>query len=356
MPSKFNVFQHNAKPLTEIDSATTPRSWILNDVGRCEFSMSLLDPKTTESILQYGNLVHVVHIPTVNTENDVVISVNGQLPDWTGVILPPRVWNSTVLNCAAYSAEALLTFRPMPFETISGTPAVMFKRILELANQAPSSVTILPGRIEDISKTFTDDLRNSAYEHIVSLIKKAGMTWSVTGEINKFGNLELYGNLTVSTGIDTNMDLNDLNSELRSPIMTEQGTPYNAIVGYSFAHTQRGRYSALAINQSSLADYGFFGKNMTFMGLHDPSSVDWAAQQQADTFGRPPRLMSRTALDFQNTFDHLDRGNYVNIVENGAGFAPGGGFGFSGKGRILAMDYNDLSNKVDIKGLELIYG
>lgn len=355
MASKFNIFQHNAKPLTEIDSATTPRSWIMNDVGRCEFSMSLLDPKTTEINLQYGNLVHVVHIPTVNTEDGDVISINGKLPDWTGVILPPRVWNAGVLNCTAYSAEALLTFRPMPFETISGTPAVMFKRILELANNIPTSIPILPGAIEDIPKTFTDDLRNSAYEHIVALIKKAGMTWSVTGEVNEFGNLELFGNLTAGTGIDTDLELNDLNSELRSPIMTEQGTPYNVVVGYSFAHTQRGRYTATAVNQPSFADYGFFGKNITFMGLHDPSSVDWAAQQQADAFGRPPRLMSRTALDFQDTFAKLDKGNYVNLVEKGAGFAPGGGFGFNGKGRIIAMDYSDLTNKVDIKSLELVY-
>lgn len=355
MASKFSIFQHTAKPLTEIDSATTPRSWVMNDVGRCEFSMSLLDPKTTEINLQYGNLVHIVHIPTVTTENGVVMEVKGTLPTWTGIILPPRVWNAGVLNATAYSAEAILTFRPMPYETISGTPATMFRRMLELANLWPG-VPILPGRIEDVNKTFSDDLRNSAYEHIVTLIKRAGMTWSVTGEIGRFGDLELYGNLTVNTGVDTGMDLNDLNSELRSPIMTEQGTPYNAVVGYSFAQTASGRYKGtVAVNQGSLADYGFFGKNMTFMGLRDPSSVDWAAQKQANIFARPPRIMLRTGLDFRDTFSHLEKGNYVDVVEKGAGFAPGGGFGFDGKGRIISMDYSDLSNKVNMN-LELVYG
>jgi len=355
MANKFDIFTHTAKPLTEINSATTPRSWVMNDVGRCEFSMSLMDAKTTEINLQYGNLVHIVHIPSVSTENSVVLDTNGKLPDWTGIILPPRVWNAGVLNATAYTAEAILTFRPMPYESVSGTPAVIFKKILELANQWPG-VHILPGNIEDINKTFSDDLRNSAYEHIVTLIKRSGMSWSVTGEIGRFGDLELYGNLTVGTGTDTGMDMNDLNSELRSPIMTEQGTPYNTVIGYSFAHTKNGRYvSRPAISQGSFADYGFFGKNMNFMGLHDPSSVDWSAQQQANAMSRPSRIMSRTALDYRDTFDHLVKGNYVDVDEKGAGFAPGGGFGFTGKGRIISLDYSDLSNKANMN-LELVYG
>jgi hypothetical protein len=62
MTSKITLFSHSAHPLTELGGIpTTPRSWVLNNVGHAEFSISTTDAKCTEENFQFGNLVHIVH-------------------------------------------------------------------------------------------------------------------------------------------------------------------------------------------------------------------------------------------------------------------------------------------------------
>src|SRR5215211_7474055 len=108
MTSKFSAFSHFCQPLAELNAPTTPRSWVLNDVGRAEFSISTADPKCTEANLQFGNLVHSEHLPTLDANSNL----NGKLPSWTGMILPNRDWNTGVLHAAAFSMEGVLTTRP----------------------------------------------------------------------------------------------------------------------------------------------------------------------------------------------------------------------------------------------------
>lgn len=338
MASNFFIFDHFTRPLVQIDADTTPRGWVLNDVGRAEFAMGIDDPKFLEKNVQYNNLVHIQHIPKSTSQ--------GKLPDWTGIILPKRIWNSSVVNMAAFSAEVIMTLRPMKWCTISGTPRDMFLKILELAMEADQNVVVQPGIVENFNAVFSDDLRGSAYDAIINLIKKTGMTWSVTGQIGQNGELELFAHLRTTSGVHTGWQMNNINSRLHSPIMTEDSIPYNVINGYSFASTARARYMRTGINKDALADYGYMGKNIPFTGLHDPSSTLAAAQVYANTFGRPIRRVGRTALNIGKTFNYLNKGNFLNIDEKGAGFMPDGSIGMKGECRILSMDYNDRTDEV----------
>lgn len=341
MTSKIRIFDHFARYLTEIEAPTTPRSWVLDDVGRCEFSMSTSDPKCTEINLQYGNLIHIEHLPALDVDGNS----KGKLPDWVGIILPPRTWDFGVLHVVAYSIEALLSFRAMPFTNIQGTPKSMFIKLLGLAAEAANNIIIQPGVIEDVQVTFSDSLRLSAYEHIKKLAAKVGMDWDVTGEIDPKGNLLLYGNLYVHKGVGTELTLVNTNSEMAGALLTEQGNPSNQVFGYAQASTQQQRYLGYAENSASVGDYGALQINTTFMGLRDATSVRAAAQNFADKRGRPVRLFSRTVLDDGMAFSNLDTGNTVKLHEINAGFAPGGGLGMSAVARIKSISYNDLSNK-----------
>src|SRR3989304_4793455 len=153
MPSILHIFDHYARPLCYLEAPTTPRSWLLNSFGKAEFSVGLqylkdkFSPKE-ETIMQYGNLVYIEHIPS----KDAAGTANGKLPDWTGIILPGRNWADKILNATAYSAEAILTFRPMPLTKISGTPASMFKEMLGYARAVTDDIVIQPGVIEDRSE------------------------------------------------------------------------------------------------------------------------------------------------------------------------------------------------------------
>ena len=343
MSSNLRIFDHTCKSLAYLEAPTTPRSWLLNSFGKAEFSVGLqylkdkFNPKE-ETVMQYGNLVYIEHIPS----KDAAGTANGKLPDWTGIILPDRNWPDKILNATAYSAEAILTFRPMPLTKISGTPASIFKEILGYASAITDNIVIQPGVIEDIPETFGDSLATSAYDHIKKLCANSGMDWDVTGQIDGRGNLQLYANLYRSKGAVTRLELTRDNVEGSGPLLTEQGTPYNVIYGYSQASTKESRYFAKGINQASVDKYGVLATNIVFSGITDQTSLANAAQTMADN--SPPLMkLHRVAVDIGKTFDSLAAGNTVTVKDNTVGFKPGGGFGFSASARILSLDYNDLT-------------
>jgi hypothetical protein len=340
--SILRVFDKFCKPLAFLEVPTTTRGWVLNGYGTADFTISTADPKCTETNLQYGNLIHVEHIPSADGQGNT----NGKLPDWVGIILPDRDWDDGMIHVKAYSAEAILTFRPMPFVHVSGTPANVFRTILGHANALKgNTIRIQPGYIDDLPLTFANDLRLSAYDEIQKLVSDTGMDWNVTSEIDGRGGLQLYANLYARKGQDVSLTLTNINTELTGSLLREQGTPYNYVYGYAQSPTKEGRYMVEAIHQDALDDYGLFAINQTFTGKHDVISVQNAAQAQADGRGRPVKLTKRIVLDKGDAFSHLDTGNVIGIKDTRVGFKPGGGFGFEAQARILSLDYNDLSDK-----------
>ncbi len=350
MTSRIRIFGHDCKFLTELSGVpTTPRAWSLNKWNRCEFSvgynplLSQASQKWQERYFQFGNLVHIEHLPST----DWTLAKRGKLPDWTGIILPDRSWDIGIGHVTAYSAEAILAFRAMPFQTISGTPKVMFTEILRLAHATAKNIVFQPGQLDDLPITLPEDLRTNAYDHLLTLITDSGMDWDVTGQVDEKGNLQLFANLYVQKGITTNLTLNSSNTELQGPLLTEQGTPSNQVFGYSQSSSSASRFGPLeGIHQNAVNDYGPLQLNQVYIGKRDPRSVQQAAQNRAETRGRPVKLIKRIALDKDKTFNNLAVGNILNVKDNKVGFHPNGGYGFDAQVRILSMDYNDMSNKV----------
>jgi len=349
MPSVLTVYDHFAKYLATIDAPTTPRSWVLNGYGKAEFSVGLpylterFAPKE-ETILQYNNLVYIEHVPS----QDASGTKNGKLPAWVGVILPDRTWNFGVVAVNAFSAEAILTFRPMPLTKINGTPASMFREMLGYARQSADDIVIHPGVIEDLPETFSDALATSAYDHIKKLCQNAGMNWDVTAQVDWRGVLQLYANLYRRKGSDMRLELTSDNTENSGPLLAEQGTPYNTVYGYSQANTKESRYVSIGRNQASIDKFGVLAVNQTFSGITDQTALANAAQSMADQRATPVKLVHRVVLDNGLAFSSLATGNTVTVKDNNAGFKPGGGFGFEAQARILSLDYNDLSNKAPL--------
>lgn len=343
MTSRIRIFDHNCKFLAELHGVpTTPRGWLLNKYGRCEFSISTSDSKCTEKNLQYGNLVHIEHLPRTDWD----LSKKGKLPDWTGMILPNRDWDLGVVHVTAYSAEVILAFRAMPHAKISGTPATVFKTILNHAHDTAKNIVIQPGQIDDLPVTFPDELRLNAYDEILDLVAFCGMDWDVQGRVDEKGNLQLFANLYNRRGIDTALNLTSSNTEMQGPLLSEQGTPTNWVFGYSDSSTSQSRIGPIeGKNQAAIDDYGPLQLNQVFINKRDGGSVERAAQNKAEISGRPRKIIKRIALDNKKTFDYLSVGNTVTVKETKAGFNKNGGFGFESRVKILSMDYNDLSNK-----------
>lgn len=350
MTSKITIFDHFMNKMIDFSNIpTTPRSWILNGSGKAEFSIGF-DPSIPqvnqllqERYFQYGNLVHIEHLPSLNVDG----SKRGKLPDWTGIILPNRDWDLGVCHITCYSAESILIFRAMPYVSIKGTPKVAMQQIINIVHERAKNIVFQRGVMDDLPLTFPDDLRTNAYDHIQKLIKNSGMDWDVTGSIE--GNqLKMYINLYNRKGIDTSLRFTNLNSEVTSPLLSEQGTPSNQVYGYSQAQTANGRYNSEAINQGAFDDYGPLQLNQVFVGLHDATSVFNATKARVDERGRPVLRVTRNAIDIDNTLDYLNTGNTVLLKDSNVGFSPDGGYGFEARVKILSMSYNDLSDRIPL--------
>jgi hypothetical protein len=346
MTSKITIFDHFQKPLVELSNIpTTPRSWVENAYGKCEFAISTDDPACKPQYLQFGNLIHIEHIAGVDADGNTL----GKLPSWVGILLPPQSWDKGLIRLTGYSAEAILDFRSMPYISVDNTPANIFKRILELSRKIYTNIIINFGITDDLGQMYQDDFKLSGYAHIKKLVDNNRMDWDVTGFIDDAGNLQLQGNLYREKGRLVNYTLTETNTELTSPYLTVQGTPSNVVHGFSQAQTQNSRRGAIGINQTALDIYGPLELNKVFMGTKDEAAVKTAAQAWADENGKPVTRVNRNVLNVGKAFDYMEVGNVLPIRERaGVGFLPRGGFGIDGVVRVIAVSYNDLTDKVPL--------
>lgn len=357
MPTKVHFFNHWGEYENNFtDFGSTSRSWVLNGYGRCDITIPLDHPACNENMLRFGNFIHVEHIPTIDPggptdptlpETDPI----GKLMDWTGIILPVRKWNKNSVSVSAYSLEGVLVYRAMPYATVRGTPDFVFKEIIRLSNQGleyPTFEWKYADPVETSTLTYSDDLRTNAYEHIRKLTTFANMEWRAFGVINVNYALDFLLTCKNRRYEPSGLALTSINTEQQDPLMEEQGVPFNMIFAYSQASTEAERTKQLIIYQSSLDDYGPIQINQTFIGVHDTAGTAEAARAQSEINGRPRRVFKRIALNKGLTFDYLRPGAIVSVEETTVGFNVSGGFGFKDLARILSMDYNSTTDKVNL--------
>ncbi len=351
--SRVRIFSNAGIPISEIDVATQ-RSWVLNDVGRCQFTINTYDPQTgainpdcSLANFQYGNLVLIEHSPSVEADG----SVNGILPSWVGIILPPQDWTYGKLTITAYSAENILAFRPMPHQTVKGAPGALFASILQLSNNL-GGMAIQPGQIDAGGAINSRNLTVSAFEEIQDIVAQSGMDFEVIPVVGSNGVLSLYGNWYQSKGVYTGQLLTDKNLESGDPIYTEQGDIYNQVFAYSDANTSATKATAVVADADAQSLNGILAVNVNFPATSgngkSPIAVSAAAFIQANK--KPTRTFAPTVLDVGNSFSYLVLGNTWTIQSTTVGFSDGG-VGLQGIIRITAMEYAELTNMVKFAGV-----
>lgn len=351
MASSARIFNHWGEYEKSIDVTTTPRGWVLNGYGRCDFAIPFGDANLTERLIQFGNFIHIEHRPEEG-------SSNGRLPNWTGIIVPPRTWNKDAVVVSAVTVEAVFAFRAMPYVKVEGSPDQCFKQIVDYARAStPNTLQIFPGRIDTQyqfggqvdgrAPAYSDELRTNAYDHIKKMIGLVGMDWDITGEILPESlALQLKANLYARKGRD-GLRLTSVNTDEASPLLTEQGTIINQIFAYSQAQTEQTRVMQEIRLQESIDKYGPFQNNVVYIGVTDSGGLlNTAGQTRVNERGDVVRMVKRTALNHEDTFAFLDVGNVCTISDSRVGFNPDGSLGFSATARVLSMDYNDTTDKV----------
>lgn len=364
MTSKIRIFNKFGEILDTLDGVSTTRSWVLNKYGRCEFAIpyKLTDPETGQEFdnpkltlrnFEFGNLIHVEHIPTTGPDEGEVPA--GKLPDWVGVILPDRTWNDDVVLITAYSAETLLAYRSMPYASISLPAGQAFQQLIAYANNlsTKNTIQINEGTVFSNETSYQDNLVTNAYDHIVKLVQATNMIWRVRGEISPQSYAlslyaDLFGEFLYAKSSLPTLTLTGQNTKEKNPLMKEQGTIITDIFAYTHASTAADRKMQEVINQTAFDLYGPFQVNLVFTGVEDVSTLEQMARERFSTISGPKRLFSKVVIDTGDAFNYLRLNNVLRINEPKVGFNPSGGFGVSAFVKIIAMSYDDTANETDL--------
>lgn len=339
MPSRITVYDHFGVPIAELVASTT-RSWLLDDLGRCQFKLATFtDPNVTRRILQYGNLLKIEHLPTL----DLGGKPQGKLPPWVGVILPPQEWEYGLITVTAYSAEMILKYRPMPFVSLTATTSQVVKQILAFVNQF-GGVQFGVGNIETTGEAISIDLRLSAQEELKNLAVAYGHDFDVTPSMTVDGKLLLLLNWYSQKGASVLSTFSEgVGGNMKLPKLVEGGEIVNITNGFNAALDPTTRIQAYATNLSSISLYGRFGQNQIF-SVDGQSAVQSATTNYNNLHLSPRITLDLMALDVGQTFGSLIIGNVWNVVLKSVGFYAGK-IGFQGPVRITGIEYDDLQNE-----------
>ena len=211
MTTEVRIFDPNGDPLCDPRVSTT-RSWIINDIGDCSFTISTNDDDCTDVNLRFGNILVVNH---------------DELPPWVGFIDSggqARKWTNGAVEVYAVSAEKIFDWRytrPIPF---SPAPSgQMLKAILEFQNKySPHGIPLQVGDVYTGGQRVMFPKRPGLGEIVRKFSKSTGNDWSVTHRIIR-GKVELYFNWYRGVrGEDTNQVLNAINTKGGQVIYSEE--------------------------------------------------------------------------------------------------------------------------------------
>lgn len=332
MTSRMLVFTPHGDALGEL-SVPVFRAWAMNKVAEAEFEISTNDAGATPELLNVGNLLLIQH---------------DTLPDWVGVLDTPMEWDAHKVKCKAYSAEVIMDWRYTPLVHIEISPAPdFFKMALELMNSYfAEGISIEAGEIASrATLIYLQGIRWSTLLEKLSI--KNGFEWNITGKLEA-GRLRLFLNVYDYMGITTFQVLDNSNTELSTPVITDSGTVYNYVVVYSQGASGGARNYATATDPESIAQFGLrvTAEEQKGSGT-DEAGLQIAADYILYNYRQPHSKISPTVLNIGDTFRHLRLGNVVQWRTATTTFT-GKLLGKQAAARILGMEYNEVADKVTL--------
>ncbi len=339
--SRIRVFDKNGTWIEEFD-ASTIRSWILNDYGECAFTLSILNPKVRQAVLEFGLIVLVT---------------NKDSKPWVGVIDTPRTWLKNGVKIMGYQAEFLLSFRNnqgvdaqsntlLVDTTLAGKAGALFSQIIGLAN-LQEDLLIRAGEIYADGADRQETLSADFLTHVRNIAERSGNDFEIVPEIQEGGNLLLKANWYKSKGATLPLILQEgLNIELTDETLVEQGTIVNSSIGLSEGG-EDARLAALVEDQDSIDRYRLRQKLNSYIGVTQlPTLIEnttYYLEQNSDARA----ILKVTCID-PDVFRHLSAGDTVRLILNSAGFRTDGSIGTDKYVRIVALQAIDDRGVMEI--------
>lgn len=328
------IFTQTGTPLDVLDVSVT-RSWLLNDIGQCTFTIASKDPKCTERNLRFGNLVYV--------SSDV-------LPDWVGVIDTPRGRNYGSISVTAYSAEYLLQLRVIQsYQTVKGTTGALFKAVLGAVKSAGGAVIEPNGDLDHIGwptgANYNFDLI-TAFETISNIVKSYGGDWDVSPALDTAGRLHLLGNYyKVKGSIRNDYVIDESNSELvLGNKVEEQGPFHNDVRGFGNDAKPASRVLFTAKNQASIDLYGPHQVALSVESNEIAAVKKSAAAYLADNLF-PPKIFTISMDNRNDVWRNIRMGDIAHVMFSWGAFYGGDGE-IDSWVRITGMAVSEMAGKL----------
>lgn len=279
------IFNKHGNLLAEVEPAFEYVNWRLNNVGRARFALPYSDEKCTQDILKFGNLV--------------LLSFENGLPDWGGVIDPPRKRTDGSVSISAYSGEWLLGLR----YTAKGRyfdnqmPGYIFDTLLREENgEWPTGVTPYGYYASGTSRTIE--------YHYHQLLKRMQDLAKLTG--NDFAIIPRYDNGVLSfrafwyerRGSDLSDSIHLIEAKNARITMDEQGPLVNRVILIGEGQTWGAeRLVSIAEDADSRAEYGYREWAEVQSGVKTQATLDANSAQLVADIAAPRNMFSVTALN-----------------------------------------------------------
>lgn len=294
------IYDQFGKPLVDIN-IHAPRSWLLDDVGQCVFTLSSKDPKCTEKNLRFGNMLYIQ---------------STGLPDWVGIIDPPRGRNYGSITVTAYTAEYLFKLRNTirAFQTGSVSAGAIFTRLLQNANNS-GGTQVSKGSVYTGGPVVNTTIQlSSVYSELKRVAAINGNNWEIAAQLSSNNNLTLQANYFQRLGsIRNDYMIRDDDVEMIDVTgIDEQGPFYNIVDGYGNAASLDSRVYATVQNFESI---NLYGPHRT--GLRVEANTDAVVRSRATTYLNsnliPPKIINISVINRNNLWAKINLGDTVTV-------------------------------------------
>lgn len=315
--------------LAEVEPLVGPVSWRLSEVGRATLTFAKADPKFTEDNLRFGNRV--------------LIQFGNGLPDWGGIIDPPREWTAATVTATAYSAEYILGMRlTEKDQQFSGVnPGYVVDRLLDERflteaingtfsySQTPAFSGVL------VSPEYH---YNNIWSLVKSLMDETGSdlwVWPYisTSDIIRFS-AYVYEQ---GRGIEKPNVVLMESHNLAGVGLSEQGPIINSWVTPGAGSTWGDeRPVGTAQDDDSIAEFGLREGGEAHTETGDREVLDEIANNLVGEYAQPHNIFTLEALNLPPArFADYDVGDSVRVMLHSFGFG-----GYDGMVRVLAREYD----------------
>jgi hypothetical protein len=334
MTARVLVADRVGKILAEIEPELGPVSWRLNGVGKLGFSLSRTDPKATEDNLRFGNRI--------------LVQFDNGLPNWGGVIDPPRNWDGLHVEVTAYSGEYLLGLRQTDRGRYfsNATVGYIFEKLILEAN-AVFATGIMFGSAWTGGELHSPELH---FKNLLAFIQDSlcGRLESadiaiVAGEIA--GSITFTAYLWERRGMDKPGVVLMEGHNLASVKLNEQGPIVNSwdLAGEGTTWGED-RLASHEEDAESIAEYGFRQDSAVYSDTSEQGTLDATAQNLLAESAQPHNVLTLEAVDLAPAaFAAYDVGDGVRVMLHSYGFG-----GYDHVVRVLTREYDPAGGTCDL--------